>query len=91
MEIERYTSNLSEYEFVVLYGNLELVKNREERRRAIVKMAEVGKRQLSSNFLVAHGFPQGSVWSNFSDDQPIFIIKLYYVKEKNGTQVTLTV
>jgi nitroimidazol reductase NimA-like FMN-containing flavoprotein (pyridoxamine 5'-phosphate oxidase superfamily) len=32
VEIERHTSNLSEYEFVVLCGNLELVENREEAR-----------------------------------------------------------
>ena len=84
VEIERYTSNLSEYEFVVLYGNLELVDNREERRRVIVKMAELGKQQLSPKFLVAHGFPQGSDWSDFSIDQPILIIKLDDVKEKTG-------
>ena len=84
VEIERYTSNLSEYEFVVLYGNLELVENQEERRRVIVKMAELGKQQLSTNFLVAHGFPQGSDWSDFSVDQPILIIKLDDVKEKTG-------
>ena len=84
VEIERYTSNLSEYEFVVLYGNLELVENQEERRRVIVKMAELGKQQLSPKFLVAHGFPQGSDWSDFSIDQPILIIKLDDVKEKTG-------
>jgi nitroimidazol reductase NimA-like FMN-containing flavoprotein (pyridoxamine 5'-phosphate oxidase superfamily) len=88
VEIERYTSNLSEYEFVVLYGNLELVDNREERRRVIVKMAELGKQQLSTNFLVAHGFPQGSDWSDFSVDQPILIIKLDDVKEKTGLKST---
>ena len=84
VEIERYTSNLSEYEFVVLYGNLELVENQEERRRVIVKMAELGKQQLSPKFLVAHGFRQGSDWSDFSIDQPILIIKLDDVKEKTG-------
>ena len=88
VEIERYTSNLSEYEFVVLYGNLELVENQEERRRVIVKMAELGKQQLSTNFLVAHGFHQGSDWSDFSVDQPILIIKLDDVKEKTGLKST---
>jgi hypothetical protein len=61
-----------------------LVENREERKRAIMKMADVGKQQLSPNFLVAHGFPQGSDWSEFTDDQPILIIKLADVKEKTG-------
>ena len=84
VEIERYTPNLSEYEFVVLSGNLELVENNEERKRAIMKMAEIGKQQLSPNFLVAHGFPQGSDWSEFTDNKPILIIKLDDVKEKTG-------
>ena len=84
VEIERYTPNLSEYEFVVLSGNLKLVENYEERKKAIMKMAEVGKQQLSANFLVAHGFPQGSNWGEFTDDQPILIIKLDDVREKTG-------
>jgi nitroimidazol reductase NimA-like FMN-containing flavoprotein (pyridoxamine 5'-phosphate oxidase superfamily) len=84
VEIERYTPNLSEYEFAVLFGNLELVEDHEERKRAILNMAEVGKKHLSRNFLVAHGFPQGSDWSEFTDDQPILIIKLVDVTEKTG-------
>jgi nitroimidazol reductase NimA-like FMN-containing flavoprotein (pyridoxamine 5'-phosphate oxidase superfamily) len=84
VEIERYTPNLSEYEFVVLTGNLKLVENREERKKAIIKMAEAGKQLLSPNFLVAHGFPKGSDWSKFTDDQPILIIKLDDVTEKTG-------
>ena len=84
VEIEWYTPNLSEYKFAVLSGNLKLVENREERKRAIMKMAEVGKQQLSPNFLVAHGFPQGSDWVEFTDDQPILIIKLDDVTEKIG-------
>ena len=84
VEIERYTPNLSEYEFVVLSGNLKLVENHEERKKAIMKMAEVGKHQLSPNFLVAHGFPQGSDWGEFTDDQPILILKLDDVREKTG-------
>jgi nitroimidazol reductase NimA-like FMN-containing flavoprotein (pyridoxamine 5'-phosphate oxidase superfamily) len=84
VEIERYTPNLSEYEFVVLSGYLKLVEKHQERKRAIVKMAEVVKQQLSSNFLVAHGFPQGSDWSEFTADQPILIIKLDDVTERTG-------
>jgi nitroimidazol reductase NimA-like FMN-containing flavoprotein (pyridoxamine 5'-phosphate oxidase superfamily) len=84
VEIERYTPNLGEYEFGVLTGTLKLVENREERKKAIIKMAEVGKQQLSPNFLVAHGFPQGSDWDDFTADQPIFIIKLDDVIEKTG-------
>jgi len=84
VEIERYTPNLSEYEFVVLTGKLKLVENRKERKKAIKKMAEVGKQKLSPNFLVAHGFSQGSEWGTFTENKPILIIKLDEVAEKIG-------
>ena len=83
VEIERYTPNLSEYAFVVLTGKLKLVKNPEERKAAVQKMADVGKKRLSPNFLVAHGFSKGSGWINFSESQEILIIKLE-VNEKMG-------
>jgi uncharacterized protein len=84
VEIERYTPNLSEYGFVVLTGKLRLVEDREERKTVIEKMAEGGKQKLSPNFLLAHGFPQGSDWSYFTTDKPILIIKLDEVTEKIG-------
>jgi uncharacterized protein len=84
VEIERYTPNLSDYQFVVLTGKLRLVEDRKERKMAIKKMAEAGKQRLSPNFLVAHGFSQGSDWDDFSDKKPILIIKLDDVTEKTG-------
>lgn len=84
VEIELYTPNLSEYQFVVLTGKLILVEDREERKMAIKKMAEAGKQKLSPNFLVAHGFSQGSDWGAFTADKPILIIKLDEVTEKTG-------
>jgi hypothetical protein len=84
VEIERYTPNLSEYGFVVLTGKLRLVEDHEERKRAIEKMAEGGKQKLSANFLLAHGFSQGSDWTDFTADKPILIIKLDEVTEKIG-------
>lgn len=84
VEIERYTPNLSEYEFAVLTGNLKLVENQEERKKAIKKMAEVGKQKLSPNFLVAHGFSQGSNWDVFNAEKPILILKLDGAIEKTG-------
>ena len=84
VEIERYTLNLSEYGFVTLTGKLRLVENREERKLAIEKMAEVGKQKISKNFLLAHGFGMGSDWSDFTVDKPILIIKLDEVTEKTG-------
>ncbi len=84
IEIERYTPNLSEYQFVVITGKLRLVEDPEERKMAIVTMAKAGKQKLSANFLVAHGFPKGSDWDFFSEDKPILIIKLDEVTEKTG-------
>lgn len=84
VEIERYTPNLSEYGFVVFTGKLRLVENREERKMAIEKMAEGGKQKLSANFLIAHGFSEGSDWTDFTADKPILIIKLDEVTEKIG-------
>jgi nitroimidazol reductase NimA-like FMN-containing flavoprotein (pyridoxamine 5'-phosphate oxidase superfamily) len=84
VEIEQYTPNLSEYQFVVLTGILKLVVDQEERKKVITKMAEVGKQKLSPNFLVAHGFSQGSDWDALTPDKPILIIKLDNVIEKTG-------
>ena len=84
VEIERYTPNLSEYGFVVLTGKLRLVEDQEERKKAIEKMVEVGKQKISKNFLLAHGFSQGSDWTDFTADKPILIIKLDEVTEKTG-------
>ena len=84
VEIERYTSNLSEYRFVVVTGKLRLVEDHDERKRAIEKMAEEGKKKLSANFLLAHGFSQGSEWTDFTADKPILIMKLDNVTEKIG-------
>ena len=83
VEIESYTSDLSEYAFVVLTGKLKLVKNSEEKKAAVQKMADVGKKRLSPNFLVAHGFSKGSNWLDFSESQETLIIKLE-VTEKMG-------
>lgn len=84
VEIERYTPNFSDYGFVMLTGKLRLVENREERKMAIEKMAEMGIQKLSPNFLLAHGFPQGSDWIDFTADKQILIIKLDEVTEKIG-------
>jgi len=84
VEIERYTSDFSEYEFVVLNGKLRLVEDFQEKKLAIEKMAEVGKKRLSSNFLAAHGFPKRSEWSSFTVDKPMFIVRLEYTTDAAG-------
>jgi len=70
VEIEKYKPNLSEYSFVVFRGTLKVVTNPEERSKAIEKMAEYGKRKLSSKFLAAHGFKEGENWSSFTPEKP---------------------
>ena len=84
VEIEKYSSNLSEYAFVSLTGTLKLVVEEEERRKAIQRMAEVGAAKLSSNFLYAHGFESQSGWASFNADQPMLILKLEKVTSING-------
>lgn len=83
VEIERYTPNLSEYSFVMLTGKLKIVMDNEERKKAIQKMAEVGKNRLSPNFLAAHGFSKEKTWIDFEKNTQILIIKLE-VSEKMG-------
>jgi nitroimidazol reductase NimA-like FMN-containing flavoprotein (pyridoxamine 5'-phosphate oxidase superfamily) len=76
VEIEKYELDLSEFQFVVLKGSLEIVTDPTEREEAIVKMAEQGSKMLSKNFLAAHGFRKGDNWSSFTPDKPLTIIKL---------------
>jgi uncharacterized protein len=87
VEIERYSPNLNECAFVVLNGKLKLVKDQAEKIKAIEKMATVGKEKLSPNFLVAHGFPEGSGWGDFAADKSLLIIRLDDVTEKNGLRL----
>ena len=84
VEIESYTPDLGNYGFVVFAGKLRLVEDGEERTMAITKMAEMGKKRLSPNFLVAHGFPLGSSWDVLNPGKPIFILKLVEVTRKTG-------
>ena len=51
VEIEKYQPDMSEYNFVVLRGSIEIVNDAQERSRVITKMAEEGKRKLSRNFV----------------------------------------
>jgi nitroimidazol reductase NimA-like FMN-containing flavoprotein (pyridoxamine 5'-phosphate oxidase superfamily) len=84
VEIEEYTANLSEYRFVVLTGKLKQVDGAQERKKALEKLAEQGKRKLSRNFLVAHGFSKDSEWSTLSADKPILVVKLDEITGKMG-------
>lgn len=84
VEIERYRPDLSEYNFVVLRGKLEVVNDSDERANVIHRMAEEGKLKLSTNFLAAHGFKKEEGWDSFTPEKPLVIVKLRKVTEQIG-------
>lgn len=84
VEIEKYQPDMSEYNFVVLRGSIEIVNDAQERSRVIKKMAEDGKRKLSRNFLAAHGFKKEEGWSALCPEKPLVIVKLTDIVEEIG-------
>lgn len=76
VEIEQFDSDLSNYSFVVIRGKLVLVTDPQEKAGAIMTMANVGQRQLSRNFLSAHGFDREKGWTELSPEKPLIIVKL---------------
>jgi len=75
VEIEKYTPDLTEYNFVVLRGVLEVVKDPQERAKAINRIAAEGKQKLSTNFLAAHGLPKEEGWSSFTPEREVLIVR----------------
>ena len=85
VEIERYTEDLDEYRFVVLVGKLKIVTDPSERALAIETMSKTAvAKNLSTNFLVAHGFPRNHDWSTLTPNKPMVIVKLDKITEKTG-------
>jgi nitroimidazol reductase NimA-like FMN-containing flavoprotein (pyridoxamine 5'-phosphate oxidase superfamily) len=84
VEIEKYTQDFSDYSFVVLKGTLEPVTDPEERTDVINKMAKQGARNLSKNFLAAHGLGKADDWSSLTPDRPLVVMKLSKVAEEIG-------
>jgi uncharacterized protein len=85
VEIEKYVPDLSEYSFIVLVGELQVVTDLEERAKAIAQMVEnAHKKQLSPVFLQAHGLPKDADWSALTPDKPLIIVKLVKVTEIRG-------
>ena len=84
VEIEEYEPDLSSYRFVSLRGKLEPVTDPNERTEAIKKFSSEGKRRLSRNFLLAHGFDKNSDWSSFDPQEPLMIMKLVDIHEIVG-------
>ncbi len=84
VEIEKYKPDLSEYSFVVLRGKLKVVTDKEERNKAIRRIAEEGKRKLSKNFLAAHGLKKDEDWSSFTPEKTMIIVKLEDIAQEIG-------
>ncbi len=84
VEIECYTKNLSQYQFVVLSGKLETVNDRHERAKVVRKMAEEGRRRLSKKFLAAHGFKPEQGWPSLTRNKLLVIVRLSEVTERLG-------
>ncbi|MCJ7713578.1 pyridoxamine 5'-phosphate oxidase family protein [Candidatus Bathyarchaeota archaeon] len=84
VEIEKYNPDLSSYNFVVFRGELEVVKDSDERTKIINKIAKTGNQKLSPNFLAVHGLKKEEGWDSFSPKRQFVIVKLKEVTEIMG-------
>jgi nitroimidazol reductase NimA-like FMN-containing flavoprotein (pyridoxamine 5'-phosphate oxidase superfamily) len=85
VEVEKYAPDLSAYSFVVLTGKLQIVTDPKEKINVATKMVQTAQnRNLSTNFLHAHGFPKTENWSALASDESSVIVKLVGVTELNG-------
>ncbi len=76
VQIEKYEPDLSSYQFVSMRGRLDIVSDEDERKCAIDGLSKLGKTQLSTNFLAAHGINPEDGWGFLSSDKPFVIVKL---------------
>jgi nitroimidazol reductase NimA-like FMN-containing flavoprotein (pyridoxamine 5'-phosphate oxidase superfamily) len=77
VEVEKYAPDLSAYSFVVLTGKLQIVTDPKEKINVATKMVQTAQnRNLSTNFLHAHGFPKTENWSALASDESSVIVKL---------------
>ena len=84
VEIEKYSPDLSSYNFVILRGELEEVKDLKQKSKVIKKIAQEGKANLSKNFLTAHGIKKEEGWDSLSKKKKLLIVKLKNIKEIIG-------
>jgi len=85
VEIEKISPDLSEYSFVELTGNLNIVTNSVEKKIAIEKIVDTAKNLgLSEGFMAAHGFSKKGNWDNLLAGEQLVIVKLVDVTEKVG-------
>ncbi|MCW4005078.1 MAG: pyridoxamine 5'-phosphate oxidase family protein [Candidatus Bathyarchaeota archaeon] len=77
VEVEKYAPDLSTYGFVALTGNLQIVTDPDEKAKAASKMVETAQnRNISQNFLLAHGFAPQTGWSTLKTVESLVIVKL---------------
>jgi nitroimidazol reductase NimA-like FMN-containing flavoprotein (pyridoxamine 5'-phosphate oxidase superfamily) len=84
VEIEKFRPDMSEYNFVVLRGTLEVAEDPLERAEVINRMAKEGEQKVSANFLAAHGFKKEEGWSSFTPEKPLVVVKLVEITEEVG-------
>jgi len=84
VQIESYQPDLSSYNFISLRGKLEIVDDEEERKKAIERFREEGKKRLSPSFLAAHGINPREGWESLSHEKDLVIVKLDDVVDRVG-------
>ncbi len=85
VEIEEYKEDLSQYSFIVLGGTLKIVTEIQERAKALQKLADDGRQNLSANFLPAHGFKKEEGWHSITpSNNSLVIIKLENITQEIG-------
>ena len=84
VEIEHYEPDMSKYRFVALRGKLKVVADSRERAEAINRLRSQGRRRLSRNFLVAHGFNKNEDWYSLDPQKPLVIVKLDEAADRTG-------
>ena len=77
VSIEKFESDLSRYYFISIQGILRLVEDKQLKNDVMRKMAELGRKNYSKTFLLAHGFEKEEDWKIlFSEDQIIYTLEV---------------
>jgi nitroimidazol reductase NimA-like FMN-containing flavoprotein (pyridoxamine 5'-phosphate oxidase superfamily) len=84
VEIEQYNPDLSRYMFITLKGKLCVVTDPAEKAEAIKKMRNFGEKNLSRNFLAAHGLKADKNWDSLTAEKSTVIVKLDHLVAESG-------
>jgi nitroimidazol reductase NimA-like FMN-containing flavoprotein (pyridoxamine 5'-phosphate oxidase superfamily) len=84
VEVESYTADLSQYNFIVIRGRLIEVTDSIERNNIINHIAQTGTARFSPQFLAAHGLHVEQTWTSYTADKPLLIFKLEQIAEMFG-------